>query len=223
MGQADICHSYQVLVSHGFNKEKWVLAFAFSFSFRSPFSPGGIHALRVNAHSVCSIIVMMYDDLAHNSENPTPGVVINAVRLLVFSHTLSVFLSVCLSSCLSVCLSVVVLWLVAVFRSIAGAVESSAHLPRSPRPAQRPRCVQGCLQGLHWRRCYSQQLLERERPPTSICSVEDFPVCCALSEHTHMHMHMHMHTHMHAGELRLTQPRCSRVTLRASRAATARC
>jgi len=43
--QADICHSYQVLVNHGFDKE--------------------------------NIIVMMYDDIAHNSENPTPGVVIN--------------------------------------------------------------------------------------------------------------------------------------------------
>jgi len=44
--QADVCHSYQVLVNHGFNKN--------------------------------NIIVMMYDDIAHNSENPTPGVVINA-------------------------------------------------------------------------------------------------------------------------------------------------
>lgn len=44
--QADICHSYQVLINHGFNKD--------------------------------NIIVMMYDDIAHNSENPTPGVVINA-------------------------------------------------------------------------------------------------------------------------------------------------
>jgi len=43
--QADICHSYQVLVNHGFDTN--------------------------------NIIVMMYDDIANNAENPTKGVVIN--------------------------------------------------------------------------------------------------------------------------------------------------
>jgi len=43
--QSDVCHSYQVLVKHGFNPD--------------------------------NIIVMMFDDIAHNTENPTPGVIIN--------------------------------------------------------------------------------------------------------------------------------------------------
>lgn len=43
--QADVCHSYQVLKSHGVPDER--------------------------------IIVMMYDDIAHNRDNPTPGVIIN--------------------------------------------------------------------------------------------------------------------------------------------------
>lgn len=43
--QADICHAYQVLKSHGIPDER--------------------------------IIVMMYDDIAHNRKNPTPGVIIN--------------------------------------------------------------------------------------------------------------------------------------------------
>lgn len=43
--QADVCHSYQVLINHGFNKN--------------------------------NIIVMMYDDIANNPENPTKGVIIN--------------------------------------------------------------------------------------------------------------------------------------------------
>ncbi|XP_042908680.1 legumain isoform X2 [Parasteatoda tepidariorum] len=43
--QADVCHSYQILHTHGIPDER--------------------------------IIVLMYDDLAQNSENPTPGIVIN--------------------------------------------------------------------------------------------------------------------------------------------------
>ncbi|XP_001624969.3 legumain [Nematostella vectensis] len=43
--QADICHAYQVLHSHGIPDE--------------------------------NIVVMMYDDIAHNAENPTPGIIIN--------------------------------------------------------------------------------------------------------------------------------------------------
>jgi len=43
--QADICHSYHVLRSHGFPKDR--------------------------------IIVMMYDDIAHNEENPVKGNIIN--------------------------------------------------------------------------------------------------------------------------------------------------
>ncbi|XP_059816180.1 legumain [Hypanus sabinus] len=43
--QADICHAYQIVHSHGIPDEQ--------------------------------IIVMMYDDLAQNDENPTPGIIIN--------------------------------------------------------------------------------------------------------------------------------------------------
>ena len=43
--QADVCHAYQVLRSHGIPDER--------------------------------IIVMMYDDIAHNRENPTKGIIIN--------------------------------------------------------------------------------------------------------------------------------------------------
>jgi len=43
--QSDVCHAYQVLVEHGFNKD--------------------------------NIIVFMYDDLAKNPSNPTPGIIIN--------------------------------------------------------------------------------------------------------------------------------------------------
>lgn len=43
--QADVCHAYQVLKSHGIPDER--------------------------------IIVMMYDDIANNSLNPTPGIIIN--------------------------------------------------------------------------------------------------------------------------------------------------
>ncbi|CAD5116023.1 DgyrCDS4956 [Dimorphilus gyrociliatus] len=43
--QADACHAYQILKSHGLPDER--------------------------------IVVMMYDDLAENQENPTPGIVIN--------------------------------------------------------------------------------------------------------------------------------------------------
>ncbi len=66
--QADLCHAYQVLIEHGFDPAKCAGAIA-----------GGIVAGPGDAHRGCSrsIIVMMYDDIAHNIANPTKGVIIN--------------------------------------------------------------------------------------------------------------------------------------------------
>jgi glycosylphosphatidylinositol transamidase (GPIT) subunit GPI8 len=63
--QADVCHSYQV-------SRKWEMPYSMHNGIRS------LQVVRAHGIPEENIVVMMYDDIAYNDLNPTPGIIVNA-------------------------------------------------------------------------------------------------------------------------------------------------